>query len=95
MVVGAGKIRFRIYDVRSLKEKRKILKSIINRIKTKFNISIAETGMNDNYGWCEIGFSVTGNDRQQINSTMDKVIEMADNMGLAQITQTDIEIINY
>ena len=95
MVVGTGKITFRLYDIHSLKEKRKIVKSQTQRLKNKFNISISETGLNDNLSWSEIGFSITGNDRQKINSTLDRVIETLDGMGLAQIVDTKIEIINY
>ena len=95
MVVGTGKITCRLYDIHSLKEKRKIVKSQTQRLKNKFNISIAETGLNDNLSWSEIGFSITGNDRQTINSALDRVIEILDGMGLAQIVDTKIEIINY
>lgn len=95
MVVGTGIITFRLYDIHSLKEKRKIVKSQSQRLKNKFNISIAETGLNDNLAWSELGFSITGNDRQRINSTMDRIIETIEGMGLAQIVDTQIEIINY
>ncbi|MCP3872990.1 MAG: DUF503 domain-containing protein [Desulfobacteraceae bacterium] len=94
MIVGTGKIKFRLYDVNSLKEKRKIVKPIINRIKNKFNISIAETNFNDSHNWAEIGFSIIGNDGRLINSKLDKVINMADDIGLAMIADTQIEIIH-
>ena len=92
MIVGTGKIKFKLYDFNSLKEKRKIVKSIINRIKNKFNISIAETDFNDNHSWAEIGFSMTGNNARFINSKLDKVLNMAEDIGLAQIVDTEIEI---
>ena len=44
MIAGTGKIIFRLHDCRSLKSKRKIVKSIINRISNSFNISVAEVG---------------------------------------------------
>ena len=93
MVVGTGKIKFRLYDINSLKEKRKIIKSMITRIKNKFNISIAETDFNDSHSWAQIGFSIVGNDSRLVNSKLDKVFNMADDMGLAQIVDTQIEII--
>ena len=55
MVVGTCIITLRMYDIHSLKEKRKIVKSQTQRLKNKFNISIAETGLNDNLAWSEIG----------------------------------------
>ena len=94
MIVGTGKIKFKLYDINSLKGKRKIVKSIINRIKNRFNISIAETDFNDSHSWAEIGFSITGNNARLINSKLDKVLNMAEEIGLAQIVDTDIEIIH-
>ncbi len=94
MVVGTGKIKFKLYGVNSLKEKRSIVKAIINRIKNQFNISIAETDFNDSHLWAQIGFSIVGNDSRVVNSKLDKVFNMADDMGLAQITDTQMEIIH-
>ena len=94
MVVGIGKIKFRLYAVNSLKEKRSVVKSIVNRIKNRFNVSIAETGYNDSHLWAQIGFSITGNDPRVVNSKVDKVFNLADDLGLAQITDTDMEIIH-
>lgn len=94
MVVGTGKINFKLYGVSSLKEKRSIVKAIINRIKNQFNISIAETDFNDSHLWAQIGFSIVGNDSRVVNSKLDKVFNLAENMGLAQITDTQMEIIH-
>ncbi len=95
MVVGCGKIVFRLYACHSLKEKRKIVKSMTNKLKNRFNLSIAETGANDNLNRIEVGFSMTGNDRRKINASLDKVFNMADALRLAQVIETDMEIISY
>ncbi|WP_041279449.1 DUF503 domain-containing protein [Desulfobacula toluolica] len=94
MIVGTGKIKFRLFHINSLKEKRKIVKSIVHRIKNKFNISIAETDLNDSHDWAQIGFAIIGNDSRLVNSKLDKVINMADDLGLAMIADTHIEIIH-
>lgn len=94
MVVGIGIITFRIHDCRSLKGKRKIVKSIIARIRNQFNASVAEIGANDVYHQAEIGISLVGNDRQVINSKLDKIFNMADALGLAEMIDTELEIIN-
>ena len=94
MVVGTGKIKFRLYGVSSLKEKRRIVKSIVNRIKDKFNVSVAETEYNDSHLWAQIGFSIVGNDSRVVNSKVDKVFNLADSLGLAQIEDIWMEIIH-
>ena len=94
MVVGLGIIIFRLHDCHSLKGKRSVVKSIINRVRNRFNVSVAEVGANDIYQRAEIGFALVGNDRSVINSKLDKVINMVEDMGLAEIIDTEMEIMN-
>ena len=94
MVVGIAIVTFRLHECRSLKSKRKIVKSIIGQVHSKFNVSIAEVGSNDIYQRSEIGFSLVGNDRQVVNSKIDKIINMIDALGLAEIIDTEWEIIH-
>lgn len=94
MVVGIGIITFRLHDCRSLKEKRKVIKAIIARLRNNFNASISEIGLNDVYQRAEIGFSIVGNDRQVINSKIDKLFNMTEELGLAEIINTEMEILN-
>ena len=94
MVVGIGIITFRLHDCRSLKGKRKVIKSIISRMRNSFNASVAEVGSNDIHKRAEIGFSLVGNDKTLINSKIDKIFNMVDGLGLAEIIDTEMEIIN-
>jgi uncharacterized protein YlxP (DUF503 family) len=94
MVVGTGLITLRLHDCRSLKAKRKIVKSMISRLRNNFNASVAEVGSNDIYQKAEIGFSLVGNDTALINSKIDKLFNMAEDIGLAEIVDTEMEIIH-
>ena len=94
MVVGIGVITFRLHDCRSLKGKRKVVKSIISRMRNSFNASVAEVGSNDIHQRAEIGFSLVGNDKALINSKLDKIFNMVEGLGLAEIIDTEMEIIN-
>ncbi len=94
MIVGTGLITLRLHDCRSLKGKRKIVKSMINRLRNNFNASIAEVGSNDIYQKGEIGFSLIGNDAAFINSKIDKLFNMAEDLGVAEIIDTEMEIIH-
>ena len=94
MVVGIGIITFRLHDCRSLKSKRKIVKSIISQLRNNFNVSVAEIGSNDIYQKSEIGFSLVGNNRKVLNSKIDKIFNMADTLGLAEIINMEMELIN-
>ena len=94
MVVGTGFITLRLHDCRSLKAKRKVVKSMINRLRNNFNASVAEVGSNDIYQKAEIGFSLVGNDAALINSKIDKIFNLAEDIGLAEIVDTEMEIIH-
>lgn len=95
MVVGVGRLVFRLHDCHSLKAKRSIVKTIIQRLKNRFNISVAETGLNDTLSLAEIGLSMTGNDRRAVNSALDTVFNAADRLGLAEIIEQDMEIVSF
>lgn len=94
MVTGIGRMIFRIHDCRSLKGKRKVVKSIISRLRNQFNASIAEVGSNDIYQRAEIGFAMVGNSHPVVNAKMDKLINMAEDLGLAELMDTEMEIIH-
>jgi uncharacterized protein YlxP (DUF503 family) len=92
MVIGFGIITLRIHDCRSLKAKRRVVKAIIAQIRNGFNASVAETGANDVYHRAEIGFALVGNSRSLVNSKIDKIFNLAEDMGLAEILDTEMEI---
>ena len=94
MVVGMGTITFRLHDCRSLKSKRKIVKAIISRIGNSFNVSIAEVGANDIHQKAIIGFAMAGSSKTLINSKVDKLFNMAEELGLAEFIDSDMEIVN-
>jgi len=94
MVVGLGTIVFRLHDCRSLKAKRKIIKAIIGQIRNHFNVSVAEVGSNDAHQKAEIGFALVGNSRPVINSKIDKILNYVDDLGLAEMIDSEMEIIN-
>lgn len=94
MVVGVGYIVFRIHPCHSLKEKRKVVKAIVARIRNHFNASVAEVADNDIYQRAVIGVSLVGSDRRMINTKLDKVFNFAEDLGLAEMIDTQMEIIS-
>jgi len=60
--------------IRSLKEKRAIVKSLIERLKNRFNVSVAEVDHNDSKNSCLIGLATVSNDSRFVNQQLDKII---------------------
>jgi uncharacterized protein YlxP (DUF503 family) len=94
MVVGVGVLTFRLHECRSLKAKRSVVKAIINQIRNNFNASVAEVGANDMYQRAYIGFTLAGSDHQVINAKIDKIINLAEDLGLAEMIDSEMEIIH-
>jgi len=94
MVVGIGTIVLRIPGNTSLKGKRKVVKSMTARLRNTFNVSVAEVGANDSHQRAEIGMAFVGNDRRHINSKLDKALNFVEDMQLAEIIDSEVEIIN-
>jgi uncharacterized protein YlxP (DUF503 family) len=94
MVIGAMIVEFHIHDNQSLKGKRKIVKSMIGKVKSRFNVAIAEIGSNDKWQTIELGVSAVGNDRRFIDSSLANVLSFLDSLYLADLTNSKIEIIN-
>ncbi|HAF06952.1 MAG: DUF503 domain-containing protein [bacterium] len=62
MKITTLKIELFIKESQSLKDKRRVIKSLIDRIKNRYNVSIAEVGDNDSYKKSTIGLALVSND---------------------------------
>jgi len=94
MVVALGMVVLRLHDCHSLKGKRKVVRAVIARTANRFNASVAETGAQDNHQRAEIGFALVGNDRRHLNSTADRLFNFVEDTGLAEVIDTQMEILN-
>ncbi len=94
MVIGVCQLDLLIRENSSLKDKRRILKKILERVKHTFNVSIAEVGNHDLWQSAQIGFCIVGNDKRFINSSLDKVIGFIEALNSAEIIRSEIELLN-
>ncbi len=83
-----------IHENDSLKGKRSIVKSIIGKVKSRFNVAIAEVEYNDKWQRIGLGISAVGNDRGYIDSVLATVLTFIESLYLAEIIDSRIEIIN-
>ncbi|MGD2124731.1 MAG: DUF503 domain-containing protein [Desulfobacteraceae bacterium] len=94
MVVGTLRVEFRLHDNRSLKGKRKIVRSMVDKVKHKFNVAVAEIGSNDKWQKFELGISTVGNDRRHIDASLNKILAYLESLYLAEIVDSKTEILN-
>jgi len=89
MNVGVCKIRLRLPENLSLKGKRQVLKSIINRVENKFNVSMAEVDDNDLWQLATLGICCVSNDKRHTNEVLSKVVDSIVN------GRFEVEILDY
>ena len=89
MHVGICKIRLRIPENGSLKDKRRVLKSISSRVTGKFNVSVAEIEDNDTWQIATLGISCVSNDKRHANEVISKVADYISD------SRFDVEILEY
>lgn len=92
MITGICEVRLRIYEVNSLKEKRQIIKSIIGKLQSRFNISIAEVDLNDVWQSSVVGFSTVSNNTAHANEVISKVMRFIEGDSRVEIIDYNMEI---
>jgi hypothetical protein len=97
MFVGVLRLTLHLPGHGSLKSKRHVIRSAIDRVRAKFNVSIAEVAENDLWQKSVVGVSAVGNDHGFVNEVLDKVADFVASMhgGQILVTGRDIEIVSY
>ncbi len=76
MFIGVCTIEMHIPDSGSLKDKRHSLRSLKDRIRNTFNVSVAEVDDNDLWQKASIAVAALSNDKSHLNRTLDLVLDM-------------------
>lgn len=75
MIVGVLTAQLHLHGINSLKEKRSIVKSLLGRLKSRFNISISEVDHQDEKTSAIVGIALISNDTRFINQQFDNIID--------------------
>ena len=94
MVVGALKLVMHAGFSGGLKPKRKVVRSILDKVRARFNAAAAEVDSNDLWQRLELGFSVCGNEVAQVEDQMRNITRFVESMALAEIVDVRLEVMN-
>jgi uncharacterized protein YlxP (DUF503 family) len=94
MNVGVCKITLRLPENMSLKGKRRVVRSITNQIKSKYNVSIAEIEAQNLWQLAVLGISCVSNDKRFTNEVLSKVVDfIVDGRYEVEVLDYEIEIL--
>ncbi|MCL6582779.1 MAG: DUF503 domain-containing protein [bacterium] len=92
MIVATCRIELYIPEANSLKAKRKVIKSLKDQLRNRFNVAIAEVELQDLWQRSILGVVTLSNDRSQVDATLAKVISFVEGTDLAIIGHYEIEV---
>jgi uncharacterized protein YlxP (DUF503 family) len=87
--IGVAKVSLRIPENMDLKGKRQVLKSIIGRVKSRFDVAVAEVDDNDMWQLAAIGICCISNNKRHSNEVLSKVVRFIES------SRFDVEILDY
>ncbi|HKM39033.1 MAG TPA: DUF503 domain-containing protein [bacterium] len=92
MIVGTLVVEIHLGAVFSLKEKRQVVRSVIDRIKQRFNVSVAEIGQQEEHRWAVIGIACLANATNHVDRQLDHVLDFLEKDGRFSLAQIEKEI---
>jgi uncharacterized protein YlxP (DUF503 family) len=92
MFVGVLRLTLHLPSPGSLKSKRHLVRSAIDRVKARYNVSIAEVAENDLWQKSVLGVAAVGNDGAFVDETLAKVADFVAGVHGGQILVTDRQV---
>ena len=93
MFVGILQADLSVEKARSLKDKRRVVKSILDRLRASFNVSAAEVEDQDLYQRAGLGFAAVSNDADYVRGLLQKIVDRLRNHPQARLIDHQLEIL--
>jgi uncharacterized protein YlxP (DUF503 family) len=94
MIVGASVVELHIEGCSSLKGKRGVVRSISQRVRNRFNLSVAEVGGQDTWQRAVLGLAAAGYDRVGVRRVLERAADFIEELHLAEVRNVDIEVVD-
>jgi uncharacterized protein YlxP (DUF503 family) len=95
MIVGVCRLSLHFPESGSLKGKRHGLRKLIDRVRAKFNVAVAEVADQDMWQRATVGLVVVGNESRHVQSMLDNIISFAESLYVAEIFERQVELVTY
>lgn len=93
MVVGVCTVELLIHESQSLKEKRQVLHSLKDRLRGKFNISLAEVDGQDLWQKAVLGMACVANDGTHVEQVLEQVLNVMKSMPAIEVVRVHRELL--
>jgi len=93
--VGVLRLTFHVPHARSLKDKRRVILKFRDRIRSRFDVSVAEVGAQDKLQRAVFGVSVVSSDAAVCDSVLEQVAHVAETQEDAVLTDRATEVVSF
>ena len=93
MTIGVLQLELRIGDAMSLKDKRRVVKSLKDRIAHGHNVSIAEVGALDAHRRSILGIAMVSNDSRYVEGALSKLVDFVKTVPSVDLVDYRIELL--
>lgn len=91
--VALGLVELHFGEAGSLKDKRHVLRGMKERVKQRFNVSVAEVADQDERHSVCIGCVMVGVDPRHLREGMEKVVRYVESLGIAEVVSDDVTVL--
>lgn len=95
MIVALARLSLYIPHSHSLKEKRAVVRKVVDRIQARFKLHVAEVGGQDTWQRAVLGFAVVGSDAQKAVHLADEVLRVMESLAEAQVISIDRDTVRF
>ena len=92
LVVGIARFVLRMSANRSLKEKRRVIQRVRDRVRARHNVSVAEIGDQDEHRRAVLALGMVGSDGRHVESTLRGILNAIDEMHLAPMVERTVQV---
>ncbi|MGE5234190.1 MAG: DUF503 domain-containing protein [Acidobacteriota bacterium] len=93
MVVGVSVLELHLPAARSLKDKRRVVKALIERMYQRHRVSVAETGLHDLHQRAEVGIAVVGKSDSEVEFLLEDLRRLLDELPEAVVTRWEPQLL--
>jgi uncharacterized protein YlxP (DUF503 family) len=92
MIIGTLRLRLIVRESRSLKDKRQVVRSIKDRLRNAFPVSVAEVDELDHRQVAVLGLALVGNERRAVQSVLDQIVDALRSHPVAELLDYTVEV---
>jgi hypothetical protein len=93
MIVGVLTVRLHIPGARSLKDRRRAVRSVKDRLRSRFNVSVAEIGAHDIWQTADVAVCGVGNDRAVVEKLLLRILDMMRSDHRVELMRHDLDFV--